>query len=289
MFYTHSKPIAVFVICLSVIVSVLVYERNSRKDTAKTENPILVEVNKEVDVDSDGDGVKDWEEALFGTDPNKKDTDGDGILDNEESQDQFVFKEKESIDSQKPQNNSLTSDIAQTFFTNYLTQKKSNPDLTAEQILAIAENSTKDIALSYGKQFEVTDIKISKNQTKSQYEKEIDTAFFGASIKKQDTEIQIVEKALKNNDKNELKKLDPIINSYQKIIDDTLKITVPEDNVGLHLVYLNTLKILKQDISNMKLILDDPVKAYVYINSYQVNIKKMLVVILKMSDYFSKK
>ena len=34
--------------------------------------------------DSDNDGVYDWEEALFGTDPHNPDTDGDGISDSEE-------------------------------------------------------------------------------------------------------------------------------------------------------------------------------------------------------------
>ena len=39
-----------------------------------------------IDKDSDGDGLKDWEEALWGTDPNNPDTDGDGILDGAEIQ-----------------------------------------------------------------------------------------------------------------------------------------------------------------------------------------------------------
>lgn len=36
-------------------------------------------------LDSDGDGLKDWQEQIFGTDPNNSDTDGDGILDGDES------------------------------------------------------------------------------------------------------------------------------------------------------------------------------------------------------------
>ena len=34
--------------------------------------------------DSDNDGLRDWEEELFGTDINNPDTDGDGYLDGEE-------------------------------------------------------------------------------------------------------------------------------------------------------------------------------------------------------------
>ena len=35
-------------------------------------------------IDTDGDGLRDWEEELLGTDPNNPDTDGDGFLDGEE-------------------------------------------------------------------------------------------------------------------------------------------------------------------------------------------------------------
>ena len=35
-------------------------------------------------IDTDGDGLKNWEEALWHTDPNKSDTDGDGVPDGQE-------------------------------------------------------------------------------------------------------------------------------------------------------------------------------------------------------------
>lgn len=41
--------------------------------------------NIDADKDSDGDGLKDWQEKLFGTDFNNPDTDGDGTLDGEEN------------------------------------------------------------------------------------------------------------------------------------------------------------------------------------------------------------
>jgi len=43
-----------------------------------------IEVSKEDLKDSDNDGLKDWEEELFGTDPYNPDTDADGYLDGEE-------------------------------------------------------------------------------------------------------------------------------------------------------------------------------------------------------------
>ncbi len=40
--------------------------------------------SEEYTIDTDGDGVRDWEEALLGLDPDNPDTNGDGISDGEE-------------------------------------------------------------------------------------------------------------------------------------------------------------------------------------------------------------
>lgn len=285
MFYTHSKVVAVFIICLSLVVSVFLFKD---KKVLPKENtiPISVDVASDSNLDSDGDGLKDWEEVLLGTNPNLKDTDGNGIDDGKEKLETFAFKNK-TTNEETPKSTTLTEDIAQTFLINYLDQKKQNPQLTEEQIATIANTSTQNVTFFRTPDFEIKDIKISKNQTKDQYSKELNIAFSSGIIKKQDTEMQIIEKALINNDKNELKKLDPIINSYQQVINETLKVAVPEDNVGLHLVYLNNLKSVKEDIEGMKNILDDPASAYVYLNSYQLNIKKLFVVMSKLVQYFN--
>ncbi len=289
MFYTHSKVIAIFIICLAVIVSTLIYKKqqNFKQETKVTE--IKTQIARETELDSDGDGLKDWEESLLGFDPNKKDTDGDGTDDSNEKNDQFVFTQKNTESDNPPENTSMTENFAKSFFTNYLYAKQNNTSLTADQITQIANNATENVAMTKPVPFDINDIKISKNQTKQQYEKEIDTAFFSATIKKQENEMQIAQNAIKSGNRDELKKLDPIIDSYQKVVDETLKVVVPEDNVGLHLVYLNTINSLKEDIKNLKYILDDPLKSYIYLNSYELNAQKISIIMIKMSDYFSKK
>ena len=45
---------------------------------------VALDTTSKLDADSDSDGLKDWEELLWKTDPSKTDTDGDGTNDNEE-------------------------------------------------------------------------------------------------------------------------------------------------------------------------------------------------------------
>lgn len=58
-----------------------VQKKPTDKTTVTKEDAVLAE---KFYLDSDGDGLYDWEEVLWGTDPNDPDTDGDGTPDGEE-------------------------------------------------------------------------------------------------------------------------------------------------------------------------------------------------------------
>lgn len=57
---------------------------SSAAATGNFQKTLSEQQRQEADKDSDGDGLKDWEEAIFQTDPHKADTDGDGTLDGKE-------------------------------------------------------------------------------------------------------------------------------------------------------------------------------------------------------------
>jgi len=57
-------------------------EKTGQKETISQKGG-LTQIT-EAQLDSDNDGLKDWEEKLWGTDPNNPDTDGDGVKDGEE-------------------------------------------------------------------------------------------------------------------------------------------------------------------------------------------------------------
>jgi hypothetical protein len=74
------------IIVVAAIIFVFFPLKKGQKGTAsltkapKTKEEIIQDLNR----DSDGDGLKDWEEKIYGTDPNNPDTDGDGTSDGDE-------------------------------------------------------------------------------------------------------------------------------------------------------------------------------------------------------------
>ncbi len=85
MKYLPSKKFFVILLLLVFLAGVFFFSslrrENSLKKTALFDaaNP-----SREKDIDTDGDGLFDWEEDLRHTDPKKPDTDGDGTQDGEE-------------------------------------------------------------------------------------------------------------------------------------------------------------------------------------------------------------
>ncbi len=87
--YAPSKKFILLVLALLVLGGTFwVFRNNSKKNQTNygasgqlNNGPVVAE---EISKDSDADGLKDWEEALWKTDPNNRDTDNDGTPDGQE-------------------------------------------------------------------------------------------------------------------------------------------------------------------------------------------------------------
>ncbi len=93
---THQKRflvligIVVLVVGFGVLLLLVLGSRSSSdsevvlNNQSNTENPVVEEGGVQSVRDSDNDGLADWEERLWKTDPNNPDTDGDGTSDGDE-------------------------------------------------------------------------------------------------------------------------------------------------------------------------------------------------------------
>src|SRR3990167_5885058 len=81
-----SRKIIIPLICISLTAGAWWFFANKQKQVP-AENRIAAADNNAggtLSQDSDNDGLKDWEEALWKTDAHNPDTDGDGTTDNHE-------------------------------------------------------------------------------------------------------------------------------------------------------------------------------------------------------------
>lgn len=88
---TPSKKVIYFLICSAIIVTgIITYSvyQNKKPEIIVPEiaeqNLSVVVDNQYENVDTDADGLLDWEETLWNTDPKKSDTDNDGTKDGQE-------------------------------------------------------------------------------------------------------------------------------------------------------------------------------------------------------------
>lgn len=302
----NQKVLVTLIVCIGIIGAVFVI---SKKDSVKTTGAeiknqnLLATIDKTSDMDSDGDGLKDWEEQLIGTNPKNKDTDGDGTSDGDEiSQNRDPKKagpndknSTESLITGATQLNTsattLTEQVSKEFFSRYIAAKQQNSNFTQKDAVTIAQSVIQNVYVAptlriYTKSDIYTTNDVSA-ESKKRYAQALADAINKNSPKNSGSELILFAQALQDQKESDLIKLDVIIKGYKGLVADTVKITVPLNAVADHLIYLNTLSAIQDDITNMRLILTDPIKAYAAFSNYQRDTIKLKIAFENLEKYFA--
>lgn len=223
----------------------------------------VVVVDEVLEIDTDQDGLKDWEEKLWGTDPNKADSDNDGISDGDEIrkiQEFLIDTSKDNPDA--PQNDktktgALTRDImtiAAAINQSGSVTKESNDAITTE-IANYLEKRT--LA-----QYTVKDITVIDNATEKQI-----TAYI-TLIKKSaertplsQADVTLLENYEANMDSNNMLPYTQTADKFKKELDIVKKIPTPEKYITAQLLYLNALEGLQSFYRDLALQEEDPAQA----------------------------
>lgn len=267
----------------SPIVSTVSFERNTANEAEEAFNAIVFK-------DSDEDGLKDWEETLWKTDPQNPDSDNDGTTDGEEVRlnrdpmkpapndglEKLEIKKQESI-------NSFTDSILKDTLSAYKLMQQ--PGVSNTQLL---EKINKDLAQKIRTQvynpdiptYKIEDILTTEDNSENSIKKYKDQLrTMGEKYADvYESELIVIRKALSINDSKELKKLNKAIETYRNIIKDLLTITVPSNLAQTHLNILNTYSVLIDSVGKMREVLQDPVIGIAGILQYQRSSKNLIVI-----------
>lgn len=217
------------------------------------------------DIDSDNDGLFDWEEALWGTNPRLKDSDNDGVDDKK-----YVENKRDEIDSDEtytPDDSNETDLFARQFFT---TAAVLNQSGSFDQ--GVVDEFSKNIGLSINNfniqdKYKLSDIKMSAVSPDAYY-KNLSTVF-SELISKNISELSVIARIIENpEDQSAVSDLSAILAIYKNMENSLLKTETPYSISGTHLSLLNSVYKVSEILNESRNISKDPLRATVYLSKY---------------------
>jgi Bacterial TSP3 repeat len=267
------------------------------------------------DKDSDGDGLMDWEEVLWHTDPHNPDTDGDGTPDGEEVKEGRDPTIPGPNDKLKPGNSTdagsvaenvstsnssasstpdtVTSKAAIDLFQKYMDLKQSgaqiSPDLENALVESVLSNATVQVGQS--KVYTASDFKVSSDSSQQALRDYANS--LGLILKQNsppegsDNEVTILMQIAQSSDMSSASKLDPIVNGYIGIMKAMLAMNVPSSIVSLHATLLTSIAAVEKNIAGFQTMQDDPLNAAAQLNAYPQNVENMAQAFDQMSAFLT--
>lgn len=295
--YLPSKKFSIILLSLLAVL-ILFYAFSAFKKTREVNITLTKKVSNQaknqefVSLDTDGDGLKDWEENLWKTDPKNPDTDGDGTNDKEEieqKRDPTIKGPKDEVDQQIIINNKKqladfnkltdTDKVSRTLLSSYLATKNSGLPLTEETKQLIVDNALSSLKNSpQAKIYKISDIKNIVGTDLEDfvfYTLNFDEIFKNATVEGTGEEMIYFSNAIKDNDPEELKKIDPIVLGYEKMISLLLNLPTPKGLEILHINFINSLEKTKKAVNDMTFLFTDPVKAMSGLQKYEGSLQEV--------------
>jgi len=254
-----------------------------------------------VNKDTDGDGIPDWEESLYGLDPTKKET-TPGILDSVALEKLKIQQAQQGLpllengEGQSMENLTQTEKFSRELFATVAAASQGGAlDQTAiDQLVASLAGKIENPTVR--KVFVASDLNIIKDDSTQAIKNYMDTmGKLEAKYPIKGSVSGILEKFVADENNvniSALAELDLIIKPLQNGMGEALKMKVPQSLASLHLDSLNALERLLENLNDIKLFDTDPILSLGAIRQYGQNatllesaaLKLKNAIILKLMD-----
>lgn len=313
LFLMNRTALLVFFVFLSIVgMGWIVFENAPRNVTSlpSTESIGIGERTNEfivarADKDSDDDGLLDWEEELWGTNPNLKDSDGDGTDDGAEvkanrhparaAPDDILPKGsamtlKESIDSYlADENRTETEKIALSLFQGYSNLRQEGTLGGTDTALLVDQLVSKQIALPSEPHYRASELSVVEDtdKTRAAYKRAYDE-LVAQLANVSENELLTLERALGSESELDIAKLDTPIAVYTDAVRRLLTMPVPEGASDPHLELLNSFALLREGLADMRATLDDPIRGSNGVQIYIASIGPLAASFTDLNKYFER-
>lgn len=252
--------------------------------------------------DADGDGLRDWEESLYGTSPTNPDTDGDGTSDAEEiaagrnpllagpdDKDLSFAAEAGATGESSSSANNLTETVSRELASTYFNLRQEGGLESAESQEAFIED------LIAGATRRPTIVPHIFAELALSGEGAEDARAYGNGV----MEIvggryavtyvdayQILSDALARGEDADMQKLSALARAYENAGRDLLALPVPRLLGDTHLAIANDFLLIAAILPEMGEPLTDPIKAIAAFKNYQDVLGELTTLFTKTARYF---
>jgi hypothetical protein len=234
--------------------------------------------------DSDGDGLYDWEEALWGTNPNSKDSRGDGISDHDYVKN--LKSQMEFDDEYTPNLDNDTEVFARQLFA---TSAVLNQSGTLSQDDIERFNSGLEMSMNnfnIKDKYTLSNLKMS-NISPLEYSQKIDSLY--ESLGELDiNELSLIAYMAENpNDPDALVELGEYLKYSEKLINGYLNMNVPHNIAGTHLSIVNNIYKISEITKQAYYLDSDPLRAIMYLGKYDEYTDNLISGLDALANYFA--
>lgn len=232
------------------------------------------------ETDRDKDGLFDWEETLWHTDPQKTDSDGDGTKDSDEvtqnrdpakagpndelSRADVSGSGSASAGTAATTSLTVTQTVSREMFASYLTLKQSgqlNEENQQKLIDAIVEDTQKRVAPP---SISITQLHIEGSGAAAMkaYSEKLKAVMLPLATAQKQNEFVLLQGTLLAADSTAASDFATMIARYKQLADAMKTMTVPAEAAQLHLELINGILAVTDQYEALSVMRTDPIRAY---------------------------
>lgn len=279
--------------------------------TQKTE--IEKTKTEEINRDSDNDGLKDWEEVLWKTNPQNPDTDNDGTKDGQEIKENRnpLAKGPDDQLSKVPGTNgensilspesplTLTEVMGRQFLSEYLSLKdEKGGEISEADKNALLESfmggfgqlAASENLENKGGRYTESDVKLANDSSENSI-REYGNGL-ALILKKYfdpipEDEVTVLKRAVALQSEKELKKLKPLADAYRDSAKEALSLKAPPNYADFHLAIVNEFDNIAKELDTLGKTFEDPAGAMLAMKQYQEKALVTYFILVNINAYFS--
>jgi hypothetical protein len=271
-----SAKIFITILLLTFFVLLLLFINKKGGDYVSQKNKELlsssITVSEVGSIDSDKDGVSDWEEKLWGTDPYQKVSNPDGVSDKDYVEKKRQEQENKDLTDLSKKPETTTDKITSQMIATILALSEAGGEIKSEELAkALASSSVaqiqKEIAPRIYTRANFTIVGTSTAEI-SEYQKTLQTVFTEKNISDIARGYGLITESLRMDDMETLAEATSYNKKIETMLGLLLNAKVPYVYIEKHILLANNLSIMQKATVSTLTLKADPLKGTALYSSY---------------------